>query len=585
VAVRKTYAYKISRNGLFLGLLQNVRSPFTYTQQLNTTYVQTVIEVGVKAYTAGQDVSYLMTESGDYLTTESGDYIVTQRAVDVIGSSADSILIRENNDIEIVEYSSNNLNGKTVFKGWINIYDAGNMPGSDVISITCVSHGFDLDHTVLQATGSAAYTQSSDDNTYADVYHDSTGAENWVFETFAGSANSISALKMKVQDINGVGGIQAQIMQMTGSYPVPGADPVVGEASNIVDHNSIGGTKQDVLFTFNNPVQLATGTTYYIYVYANYYGDFSLNPWFKVYGASGNPYANGNGAVAIVTVDAGGGWRGTITSFSLFDFYFTMYGTFQLTTPFTLQDPTAILRSAMDSYISQGGTVVYDSTTTDLTATTVSYTFNSATIVDAIKKCLELAPADWYYYVDPGTDTLYFKQTATTATHKLILGRHLTSVRIRGSVEPIVNKIIFSGGLSGATNIFTDYINQDSIDENNGRIFLRRMSDNRVTTQATADVLGNNALDEHPSAENTITFIVPDTSYDNSLFDVGETVTIEGYGNFIDSLILQITQKKPMPDFVELTIGPLLKATSEELANQRRAIIALQTVANPAAPS
>ena len=64
------------------------------------------------------------------------------------------------------------------------------------------------------------------------------------------------------------------------------------------------------------------------------------------------------------------------------------------TVPYLSKDPSDILREVLDNYQSQGGRLTYDSSI-ETTGTEVSYTFKSTTIYDALKKCLELAPAGW----------------------------------------------------------------------------------------------------------------------------------------------------------------------------------------------
>ena len=161
------------------------------------------------------------------------------------------------------------------------------------------------------------------------------------------------------------------------------------------------------------------------------------------------------------------------------------------TVQYNSQDPSDILRSILDNYQTQGGRLVYDASIQD-TGTTVSYTFKSSTSFDALKKCLELASAGWFFYIDQAENKVYFKPKSTTPDHTFIIGKHFSKLTYEKRTDPIVNVIYFTGGDIGGYNLFKVYEDEASI-ELYGRKLLN-YSDNRVTLEATADLIANTIL-------------------------------------------------------------------------------------------
>lgn len=256
--------------------------------------------------------------------------------------------------------------------------------------------------------------------------------------------------------------------------------------------------------------------------------------------------------------------------------------TLQLTTvPFSGVDPTDIFKTVLDNY---GGAIAYDGSSTDDTGLSLSYTFITATVLEGVKKAFDLAPAGWYWYVDLGTNVAYFKNTASTATHTLIKGNHLSEINIVLSTQEVKNVVYFTGGDSGGgSNLFEVYVDQDSIDDFGQQV--ERVSDNRVTLTATADAIADGILDSQKDEKNYTVVEVLDETYDITLFKPGDTVGFAGFGSFVDNLILQIVRIDYTPDKVKLSLGELPTRLSSTVEQVRRDLLALQTVNNPSTPS
>lgn len=238
---------------------------------------------------------------------------------------------------------------------------------------------------------------------------------------------------------------------------------------------------------FTDSLKLYAGITYF-WVWTSLQGGNNI----KTYGANDN---------TAVTALFGKGYAGLATinnaSFGMDEVsqrYTELIDEFGSTTvTFNSYDPSAILRAILDDYQKQGGTLGYDLTSIPDTGTTVSYTFKSVTTFEALKKCLEFAPADWYFYIDQTENKVYFKHKSNTPDHYFVMGKHFSKLAFEKRTEEIVNVIYFTGGdLGGGINLFKVYTDQASIDLYGRR--LLNYSDNRVTLETTADTLANTIL-------------------------------------------------------------------------------------------
>jgi len=247
-------------------------------------------------------------------------------------------------------------------------------------------------------------------------------------------------------------------------------------------------------------------------------------------------------------------------------------------------DPTVMFRTIIDNGADLGSRVEYDGSSTELTGTTIDYDFNTATLLEGIMVCLSVAPSGWYWYVDPGTGIGYFRNTPATPTHTFVKGRHIKSFNLVMSIENLINTVYFTGGDTGAgENLFSLYTDADSVAEYGQR--LNRRSDNRVTLQTTADAIGGGAVDEGNDEAYFTKVEILDETYDISTLKPGDTVAFAGFGNFIDSLVLQISNLRYTPQVATITIGSLPVRMTPGIEQIKRDLLALQTVANPDSPS
>ncbi len=573
--VPKRYLYKTFNAGVYLGNLPKVTSVFGFPLDINSAGAAITVECGVSGDTASLPGDRLVTEAGDPITTEDGQYIYTDGQAPLIsaGNSIDPTILQNGNRIEVWEYSYYYPNGKLMFKGQINRIEAGfGSSAENKIKLLVISDGADLDNLI--ARGSPfAYTPDVSQTSYTNgitVSDSSSGgkfagwqryAQTWVVGAGVTKLGAIKLLMYGVADVT------------ITVYPAVNSATPLGSITQHVDTLGI-----DALVEFGLPslIDVAPGGQYFFTVAVD--AGQSIN----IYYSNANPYANGS----MYGSSYGGGSGGaSYSEMSGNDLYFIASAGLPTTTAtYTSKDPsTQMLKPIIDDYRLRGGLINYSASSVDATALSLTATFNTETILDAIKKCLSLAPSGFYFYVDLGTDTIYFKQTLTTATYKLIKGRHLNKINLIMSIENVKNDLLFSGAETAGTNLYTEYESQASQSDYGKR--LERKSDNRVSIQATADAIGESFIAENKDEYYETTVTIPDGVMDITLFKPGQTIGLRGFGTFVDRLLLQIVRIQYSPNSVQLTIGNLPKRFSNEFENIIRGLVAQQTVANPSAPS
>lgn len=569
--VPKRYLYKVFNDNNYLGNLPKVTSKFGFALDINSAGSSINIECGVSADRSALPGDRLVTEAGEPITTENSEYIYTDGQPPLIsaGNSVDPTIIQNGNRIEVWEYSYYYPNGKLMFKGQVNRIEAGfGDSAANKIRLLVLSDGLDLDNFIARGSPfsyTADVTQSSQ-NTSRTVSQASKGA-GWerTGQTFVIGAG-ISKLGAISLRLLGTANVTVTVYDGFGGS-------VLGSVTKAVNTAGIAAVVQ---FAFANLIDVVAGGSYFFTI------QVADGQSITVYLSNANPYANGQMYTSSYGGGSGGGSYGAVAGS---DVYFVSYwGLATTTATYTSKDPTTeMFKPIIDDYRERGGMLNYSSSSVDATGLSLTATFNTETIFDAMRKVLSLAPNGFYFYADLGTDIIYFKQTLTTPTYKLIKGRHLNKVSLIMSIENVKNDLLFSGAETAGTNLYTEY--NDITSQGNYGNRLERKSDNRVSIQATADAIGDSFIDENANEYYETTVTILDTTIDITLFKPGATVGLRGFGSFVDSQIMQIVRLEYTPEAVNLTIGNLPKRFSNEFEKTIRGLIAQQTVANPSAPS
>lgn len=256
----------------------------------------------------------------------------------------------------------------------------------------------------------------------------------------------------------------------------------------------------------------------------------------------------------------------------------------------SITDPSDILKDALDEFNLAGGIPSYDqgSTTIDDTTTAVSYTFNVNTMLEVVKKCLELAPTDWYWYYDMALNNVHFHDKGSTPDHTFVLGRHILDFRLEKYIEDITNSVYFTGGDNEEDPGNTLFLKkEDATSISNYRRGVQRITDNRVTLDDSAEIIVDGLLGRASEPRYRSSIRISDSVYPIESIRLGELVTFKNFGNFIDQtpLIMQIVRIDYTPDYVQLQLDTLLPSVPKRLEDIKRNLNQSDYAGNPDAPA
>jgi hypothetical protein len=317
-------------------------------------------------------------------------------------------------------------------------------------------------------------------------------------------------------------------------------------------------------FTFASTIAIDASKNYYFYI-ANYTGDSTYELDLLV--DTGALYADGE-VYTHNKVDF------TLQSYDLA--FYIESGDTTLGNQFNSADPSQIVETLLDTYNSLGGTITAGEIAT--TNTVVSYTFKFNTYLEAINKCLELAPANWWWRVDVATNYLYFLPRDGVAEHTFIKGKHIQGLQIRYTLEQMKNTGYFIGGETAGVNLVTSYNAQSSINQYGS--WLETITDNRVTLQDTADLLIQNAIGQSKDPVFAATVKINSSTYNTNNVKVGQVISLRNYNTVIESILFQIMAKATTPDYIELTLTLLSPTVSKRVEDIKRNLLLKETENN-----
>lgn len=324
-------------------------------------------------------------------------------------------------------------------------------------------------------------------------------------------------------------------------------------AENITTDTSIATTAyvnitnsgaERIKMTFTEPITVSPSTTYYYRLEVQNTGSTSYV--LQIHGD------NSAGASAGVRVYYTGTWQypSYVTQDTIYPYLNTYTSTEDTTITYSTTEISEILKSIIDSYNTQGGNIIYTPLSIENTGVSITHTFNTDNVKNGLDFCQSAAPRGWFYYVDNSTNIIYFKSERSVEfiDHRLPKGGGLSNVKLRVDGSNITNTIYFTGGdTGGGDNLFTKYINTDSI-----IVYGKRaagVSDGRVTVAATASVIGEGILDQYAESNIIIEATVLDNNkgtetigYDLESLRLGQNIMLTGYSEsaLFDSAIFDV---------------------------------------------
>lgn len=575
-----TYIYKQYNNNVFVGILDKVVSPFQLTSEINTAGSQLLIDLGVSFENSSSQVSY------DLLVTETPENIVSEAGETISGSSSVVLdgIPTLNDRIEVWEISDTDPTGRLVFNGLVSKWSANY--SNDTTRLTVLSYGVQLDNYLVQIVPNSEVVSNPITNSDASI--NLSGSSAGSGDTYLFTQNAVCQSFQVPTSLN-ISSISVDVNSIINPYKpnqsrcslslYEGTPLSKGALLGSVNISLITGLGT-LTFTFSTPISLSSSTDYFFDCIGGGSTTYGGSQLFLSYQTTGS-YSGGKMyehlRETLLTNIATDTY--TETSHDLIFSIITSSGA--ISSQFLSYDPSNIVKGLLNSFISLGGNLSYTDDSIDLSGTTVSYTFKFNTYYEALQKCVELAPANWYWYVDPGTGVVYFKTKSTSADHTLIKGKHINNFEIGQSLEDVTNLVYFTGGATVGVNLQVYNLNTTSISLYGQ--WLETQADNRVTDSDSAGIIIQGILDQKSEPR----FIIPNvtvlaSAYDISTLMVGQCVGFANFNNLVNSLILQIMSITYTPDSAVLKLEVLPPTQSKRLEDIKRNLDAQQTENNPA---
>lgn len=514
-------------------------------------------------------------------------------------------------EVRIYCVDSDTPNGQLIFTGYILDYTTDE--NANKVTVIINSYGAELNQFVL-TSGDSQYAVAP----FTGGTQDGGFWGNYFCQTLTPTENiTLSKIVLK-QYAPGGGTAFLEPLNIVKGDPTldtfqvvaGGASATLGGSNTILATSTNGGlisgaTPRLMEYDLTTPITLQAGTAYYI-SQLSFQGD---NPGYQGGSTSDAGITNsfpplGKLYFARATFNNASFPIGFSTAFPIL--YVELWQDDGSTTAEYLSaDPSDILKDVMTNYSGQGGNVIFDDSSIASTGTEVTYTFNSVTIYDALQKCLELAPANWYFYIDHATKKLYFRQKGTTADHIFEQGTHFSKVAFEKRSEDMVNTVYFTGGdLGGGVNLFKKYTDNDSVAIYGQR--LQNYIDNRVKVADTAAIIAQAIIEQHRFPEIRASIEVIDT-YDIELVKPGSIVGFRNYGQGGDydsmwdtgywdqmywdfdaanpsTFEFQIVRLAYKPDGISAVLSTLPPDVNKRIEDINRNLQAQQTINNPTLP-
>jgi len=586
---QKRFRYKVrSEAGDYLGDWRDVTSDPNYKQEINNVIGALPVRFARNDLSIEPAVAELLNEDDAVLTNEDDSpFLIDVAPVTGLGIGTtldtnvnvevDSIygqfepLLNEddtpilNEDASMILVEDGYPLGRTIFRGYVPRWELP-LDGTS-ISSEVRSYSQDLNNIILETEDTPYITNSTLNGGSYGIAGGGPTDYFYLAQTFSMAAQKVVS-KVRLYPYAG------WYIDVDFTVTIVGGTPTsptttYGSGSSSVNR-SFPVPYLDV--TFDSPITLPIGT--YHFVFDTPESKTGGNPTYPLNFYTSTAY--GDGSVYYNTNDTG------LVNDTGSDIAFILYEAGADTTvPFLSKDPSQILRSIVDFARSRGAEINYTADSIQVTETLVSYTFQTNTIKEAIEKVLELCPANWYYYYDFGTDTIYLREQSAIPDRWLRKGQTVVSGKIVKTIERVVNDVLFSGG--GTPALFKRTRETPQAGTRRG---LAKKSDNRVTSSSTAVILSQSDIDQLRDAlyAGEVTITEDGTFYLEDVA-VGEMVGFIGFGTLTDAIVVQSVSKDYSPDKMPLALTYNVPRVNKRVEDIKRNLEVLENVNNPAEPS
>lgn len=506
-------------------------------------------EVDIKAYYGGFDE--WVDENGEAIITDDGELIIFEDGYPL---------------------------GRSIFTGYLSQWELMFGDGEN-IAAQLLTHSKELDNIMLETDDTVAFTHGASVGT-SSIGIAGGGPTDLIrlAQVFRYTGATGARGRFRLKGWPGWGSdIPVTVTVYTGTNPAaPGT--LVTTMTGFIEADPDNFRADTYVDLYFDPATFTNGSDYVFFIDTEY-AKTGGNPTYPAnFYLSSDNVANGQ------LYYIGGPDIPSWTAYSGGDLWFEVYTLGGATTrTFNSQDPSAILKQILDFARLRGARVGYDNTTIEPTNTLVSITFKTNTISEAIAALLKTAPADWYYYYDYGTNMLHWHPRPTVPAHYYTKGRDTVKLKIKRSIEKLVNDVYFTGGGS-PTPLFIRKLDQTYI--NAYRRGLAKESDNRVTVQSTAEILAQSLIDQYgePTYSGTLMVVrVEDFRVED--VTVGELSGLISFGALVDALRMQNVSVTYHPDHLDIDLDVLAKPIPKRIEDIKRNLDELEHANDPTSPT
>ena len=473
LAITKSYLYKIyDEDWNYLGIWKDVISDFGYSQEINSAGSAITVTLARNSDSLIPDYDSIATDNDETILTDSNDEIAAEMTtVNAVGPGTTVDL---NKNVKIYEFSTDptqEVEGDLVFTGYISMYRSkyGSTENTDV---SVFSYGADLDNWVLTEEGNTRVSYISEDP--SEILKDTLDkfqAEGGLISYDVGVPGDTEVVTNLITNpsfetntngwslLYGVGGRQSGSGGVFGTYYYG----IQNMSGGIVSHDT-GNLEAGNIYRLSFYLRRPASGTVNIFGYHNSASvfDYYVNPpsaWTRFdiqFTATANSplgFQIGiSGSDNVVYIDGVMLTKGP-----------TLYDYFDGTTVSTEQDVsyswsgTAHNSTSLRTKVINNEGATIENTQWTHPGWIATYAFNVNTELEVMKKCLELAPTDWFFYVDMATNLVHFHPRPSEPQHYFYLGKHIYSLDLEKNMEGIVNDVILTGGKP--TNVVRDTFN------------------------------------------------------------------------------------------------------------------------------
>lgn len=195
---------------------------------------------------------------------------------------------------------------------------------------------------------------------------------------------------------------------------------------------------------------------------------------------------------------------------------------------------TTVLYTSADpaTIFSDVATYIGLSSSAPATGVSRSYNFVADYCSDVLKKAIQLAPEGYFWYLG-GDDTIYLKQTIATTKHTIHM-KDCKRVSFQKSIALTKNRVLFLGG--GTPQLFRQV--DSNAEQNAWGVKETKVADERVTDNATADIIATRNLNNLKQPVNYFRVELSSDKYLIESISVGDEITMfAGNGDLDFSLI------------------------------------------------